>query len=202
VFPFEDKEERQDICVETEIVAPFDDRPSQQKDNVPDDSVPEDSVPKDNVPEVDVPEIDVPQIDVPQIDAPKDSARQPELKSRAEEVLAQEGPLKSRNQESGSENARQKQNYSGRIAEAKEREKSSSWWKGGGQTILRFFAKILGKRVGMAKGPTERVIANGKVRIKDASRTGRSHNGHKRGTAEGIRLRRVSNGYIVTHVNR
>jgi hypothetical protein len=180
-FRFEDKEERQDICVETEMLAPFDDRPWQQKDNVPVDNVPEDSV--------------------PEIDAPKDSARQSELELWAEEMLAQKGSLKSWNQ-SDSENMEEKQNYSDRITEAKEREKSSSWWRGSGQTILRFFAKILGKRVGMAKGPTERVIPNGKMRIKDVSRTGRSRNGHKRGTADGIRLRRVSNGYIVTHVNR
>jgi len=167
-FRFEDKKERQDICVETEMHAPSDDHPPQQ----------------DNVSE--------------EIDAP-DSAKS-ELEAQAEKTPVQLEELLRSWDQSSTENVGQR--YGERIAEAN-REKSSSWWKDSGQTILRFFAKILGKRVSMtANRPTECVIPNGKMRIKNASKNGRSRHGHKRVTAEGIRLRRVSNGYIATHANR
>lgn len=99
----------------------------------------------------------------------------------------------------------QKQNHDSCVEEAEEEEKKNgNWWKNGGQTILQFFAKILGKRGGMnAKGGVaDRVLPGGKQRVKRVSRGGRSHNGHRRGVDGGIRLKRVNNGYIVNHVCR
>lgn len=99
-----------------------------------------------------------------------------------------------------------KQNCGDRVVELEE-EKCSSWWKDGGQTILQFFARILSKRAGMgAKGPTDRVLPTGEQhskRVKRVSRGNKSHNRHRRVAAdEGIRLKRVSNGYIANHVYR
>ncbi|KAL0122707.1 hypothetical protein PUN28_007416 [Cardiocondyla obscurior] len=85
-------------------------------------------------------------------------------------------------------------------------EKCGSWWKEGGQTILQFFAKILGKRDGIGvRGPTGYILPTGKQpgkRVKRVSRGGKSHNGCRRDVDRGIRLKRVDNGYIANHVHR
>lgn len=95
--------------------------------------------------------------------------------------------------------------------DATETEKcGGSWWKDGGQTILQFFAKILGKRGGMtAKGATDRASPNGNKRhsdtehVKRVSRGDRSRNARARvGVDAGTHLKRVSNGYIASHVYR
>ncbi|XP_020280098.1 uncharacterized protein LOC109852918 isoform X2 [Pseudomyrmex gracilis] len=96
------------------------------------------------------------------------------------------------------------QNHVGKKIEEGEK-KGNNWWRDGGQTILQFFAKILGKRGGMCAkgGMTDRVLPGGKQqRVKRVSRGGGSHNGHIRDVDRGIRLRRVNNGYIVNHVCR
>lgn len=95
------------------------------------------------------------------------------------------------------------QNCGNHAVETEKQEKTANWWKDSGQTILQFFSKILGRRGGMAaKGATHpRVLPIGK-RVRRASRDGRSHNRHRRGIDEGIRLRRVSNGYIATQTYR
>lgn len=99
-----------------------------------------------------------------------------------------------------------KQYCGDRVVEIEEDEKCGSWWRDGGQTILQFFAKILGKRGGIgAKGPTGYVLPTGiqpGKRVKRVSRGGRGHNGCRRDVDKGIRLKRVDNGYIVDHVYR
>ncbi|KYN37167.1 hypothetical protein ALC56_08958 [Trachymyrmex septentrionalis] len=102
-----------------------------------------------------------------------------------------------------------KQNCGDRVVELmEEEEKCNSWWKDSGQTILQFFAKILGKRGGIAaKGATGYVLPTGKQprkRVKRVSRDGKGHNGCGR-DVDGIRLKRVNNGYIgyiANHVYR
>ncbi|KYM99190.1 hypothetical protein ALC62_10159 [Cyphomyrmex costatus] len=93
-----------------------------------------------------------------------------------------------------------KQNCGDRVVELQEEKKRNSWWKDGGQTILQFFAKILGKRGGIgAKGATGYVLPTGKQlgkRVKRVSRGGKGHNGCGRDVDGGIRLKRVNNGYI------
>ncbi|XP_018316002.1 uncharacterized protein [Mycetomoellerius zeteki] len=100
-------------------------------------------------------------------------------------------------------------NCGDRIVELTEEEKCNSWWKNGGQTILQFFAKILGKRGGIgAKGATGYVLPTDKQpckRVKRVSRDGEGHNGCGRDVDGGIRLKRVNNGYIgyiANHVYR
>lgn len=92
------------------------------------------------------------------------------------------------------------------IVEIEAEEKCGSWWKGGGQTILQFFAKILGKRGGIgARGPTGYVLPTDKQpgkRVKRVSRGSKGHNGCRRDVDKGIRLKRVDNGYIVHQVYR
>lgn len=92
------------------------------------------------------------------------------------------------------------------IVEVAEEEKCNSWWKDGGQTILQFFAKILGKRGGIgARGPTGYVLPTDKQpgkRVKRVSRGGKGHNGCRRDIDKGIRLKRVDNGYIVNQIYR
>ncbi|XP_018399225.1 PREDICTED: uncharacterized protein LOC108776960 [Cyphomyrmex costatus] len=102
-----------------------------------------------------------------------------------------------------------KQNCGDRVVELQEEKKRNSWWKDGGQTILQFFAKILGKRGGIgAKGATGYVLPTGKQlgkRVKRVSRGGKGHNGCGRDVDGGIRLKRVNNGYIgyiANHVYR
>ncbi|XP_067208157.1 uncharacterized protein [Linepithema humile] len=94
-----------------------------------------------------------------------------------------------------------------RDDEAKEKEKCSSWWKDGGQTVLQFFAKILGKRGGMGtKGPTDHVLPidkRSRKRVERVSRDGQGHNRQRRGADGGsIRLKRVNNGYIADYTCR
>ncbi|KYN22181.1 hypothetical protein ALC57_05458 [Trachymyrmex cornetzi] len=92
-----------------------------------------------------------------------------------------------------------KQNCGDRVVEFTE-EKCNSWWKDSGQTILHFFAKILGKRGGIgAKGATGYVLPTGKQpckRVKRVSRDGKGYNGCGRDVDGSIRLKRVNNGYI------
>lgn len=91
------------------------------------------------------------------------------------------------------------------CVEIEAEEKCGSWWKDGGQTILQFFATILGKRGGIgARGPTG-VLPTDKQpgkRVKRVSRGGKGHNGCRRDVDKGIRLKRVDNGYIANHVYR
>ncbi|XP_018360216.1 PREDICTED: uncharacterized protein LOC108759336 [Trachymyrmex cornetzi] len=101
-----------------------------------------------------------------------------------------------------------KQNCGDRVVEFTE-EKCNSWWKDSGQTILHFFAKILGKRGGIgAKGATGYVLPTGKQpckRVKRVSRDGKGYNGCGRDVDGSIRLKRVNNGYIgyiANHVYR
>ncbi|EGI60622.1 hypothetical protein G5I_11182 [Acromyrmex echinatior] len=90
-------------------------------------------------------------------------------------------------------------NCGDRVVELTEEKKCNSWWKDSGQTILQFFAKILGKRGGIgAKGATGYVLPTGKQpckRVKRVSRDGKGHNGCGK-DVDGIRLKRVNNGYI------
>ncbi|EZA61353.1 hypothetical protein X777_12060 [Ooceraea biroi] len=169
----QNQEERQDVCVETEVTAPSSNRPSltQQEDVAA--IISEDS---------------------------KKTVELPQIEDDREEPVKEMASEKSWEQTKRScESVDRKQNCGDRVIETEEREKCGNWWKDSGQTILQFFAKILGKRTGMAaKGPTDRVLPTGK-RVKRASRDGRSHNRHRRGIDGGIRLRRVSNGYIATH---
>lgn len=99
-----------------------------------------------------------------------------------------------------------KRNCGDRAVEIEKEEKCSSWWKDGGQTILQFFAKILGKRGGIGtRGPTVYVLPTGEQpgkRVKRVSRGGKGHNGCRRDVDGGIRLKRVDNGYIANHIYR
>jgi len=177
---FEDKEEHQDICVETEVIELSNDSSSlTRQEDVP--SI----VPNDSEKFVEFPQIEDDRREVVR-KVVRDSQ---ELRSQVE-----------RNCKS----ADWKQNRSNRVIEIVEEEKCGSWWKDSGQTILQFFAKILGKRGGIgAKGPTGYVLPTGKQpgkRVKRVSRGDGGHNGC--GRDGGIRLKRVDNGYIANHVYR
>lgn len=171
-----------DICLETEIIEPSSDPPSStQQEHIP-------TIIRNNSGK----STEFPQEDV------DDQCRQ-----IVREIARNE---KLRNHVKRScESVDRKQNCGDRIVETKRKEErcSSSWWKDGGQTILHFFAKILGKRVGMdPKGTVDRVSPIGK-RVKRVSRDGKNHNGHRRGIDGGVRLKRVNDGYIVpSHIYR
>lgn len=175
---FEDKEGRQDICLETEVIEPSSDLPfSTQQEDVP---------------------------TIIQND-PGKSKKSPQEKNdqcRQTEIMRNEklqGHV-----ECSYENVDRKQNCGDRVVEVEKKEdRCSSWWKDGGQTILHFFAKILGKRVGVdAKGPADRVSPINK-HVKRVSRGDKNHNRHRRGIDGGVSLKRVNNGYIVpNHVHR
>ncbi|XP_011689916.1 PREDICTED: uncharacterized protein LOC105451256 isoform X2 [Wasmannia auropunctata] len=187
----QNKEGRQDICVETEAIELSDDPSSlTRREDVP-------SVPNDFEKFAEFPQAEEDRREtVRKVDSQ-------ELRSRVEHNC---------------ESVDRKQNCGDRvvqIAEVEEKEKEKeereekcgSWWKNGGQTILQFFAKILGKRgeIG-AKGPTGYVLPTGKQqpgkRVKRVSRDGKGHNGCGRDVDGGIRLKRVDNGYIANHVYR
>lgn len=164
IYPyFEDKEGRQDICIETEVIEPFSDPPllTQQDFGKSTEFLQEeDDQCRQTVREI---------------------VRNEKLRGHVE-----------RSCESI------KQNCGDRFIEIEKEESSrcSSWWKDGGQTILHFFAKILGKHVGMDnKGPADHISPIGK-HVKRISRDGKNHNKHRRGIDGGTRLKRVDNGYL------
>lgn len=174
---FEDREGCRDICLETEVIEPSSDPPpSTQQEDVPtiirNDSGKSTEFPQENADD---------QQTVREI------ARNEKLRGHVERSC---------------ESVDRKQNCGDRVEIERKEEKCSSWWKDGRQTILHFFAKILGKRVGMgAKGPAD-ISPIGK-RVKSVSRGGKNHNGHRRDINGGVRLKRVDNGYIVpSHVYR
>ncbi|XP_072755274.1 uncharacterized protein [Anoplolepis gracilipes] len=107
-------------------------------------------------------------------------------------------------EERGHESVDRKQNCGDRVIKIEKEKRCNSWWKDGRQTILHFFAKILGKRVSVEidtnnKRSMDRVSPVGK-RVKRVSRGGKNQN---RKGIKGIRLKRVDNDYIVTnHVHR
>lgn len=171
---FEDKEGRQDICIETEVIEPFSDPPPLTQ-----------------------------QEDVPTI-IQNDFGKSTEFLQEEDDQCRQTVCEIMRNEklrghvEHSCESVDRKQNCGDRFIEIEKEESSrcSSWWKDGGQTILHFFAKILGKHVGMdTKGPADHISPIGK-RVKRISRDGKNHNRHRRGIDGGIRLKRVDNGYL------
>jgi len=175
---FEDKEGHQDICLETELIeSPSDLLFSTQQE------------------------------DVPTI-IQNDSGKSTKFPQEENDQCQQRGIVRNDtlrgHVERSYESVDRKQSCDDRIVEVeKKEERCSSWWKDGGQTILHFFAKILGKRAGMdAKGPADRVSPISK-HVKHVSRGDKNHNKHRRGIDGGIRLKRVNNGYIVpNHVYR
>lgn len=178
---FEDKEGHQDICIETEAIE-VSNNPSfltWHEDSL--SMVPNDS---------------------------EKFAEFPQVEDDRREIIWNSQEL--RNQvERNCKSVDRKQNCGDRIVELTEEEKCNSWWKNGGQTILQFFAKILGKRGGIgAKGATGYVLPTDKQpckRVKRVSRDGEGHNGCGRDVDGGIRLKRVNNGYIgyiANHVYR
>jgi len=178
----EAKEEHQDICVETEVIELSNDPSSLTR-----------------------------QEDVPSV-VPNDSekfAEFPQTEDDRREVVRKvvRDSQELRSQvERNCKSVDWRQNRGNRAIEIVEEEKCGSWWKDSGQTILQFFAKILGKRGGIgAKGPTGYVLPTGKQpgkRVKRVSRGDRGHNGCGRDVDGGIRLKRVDNGYIANHVYR
>lgn len=180
---FQDKEGCQDICLETDVIEPSSGPPlSTQQESVP-TIIQNDS-----------------RKSIEFLQEEDDQCRQTVREIVCNEKLR--GHV-----ERSCENVDRKQNCGDRVIEIEKEEESSrcsSWWKDGGQTILHFFAKILGKHVGMnTKGPTDRISPIGK-RIKRVSRDGKNHNRHRRGIDGSIRLKRVDNdNYIVpNHVYR
>jgi len=180
----EDKAERQDICVETETIELLNDQSSlTRREDVP--SI----VWNDSEKFAEFPHAENDRRETVR----KDARNSQELRGEVEE-------------RSCSRSADRKRNCGDRVVEIEEEEKCGSWWKDGGQTILQFFAKILGKRGGIgARGPTGYVLPTGKQpgkRVKRVSRGGKGHNGCRRDVDRGIRLKRVDNGYIANHVYR
>lgn len=172
---FKDKKGCQDICVETEVIEP----PGNLRSSTEQEDVP-----------------------ALRLNDSKKSAKFPQVDDiRRETVRKMVRNEKLRGQvERSCKNVDRKQNCGDRIVEAEEKEKCSSWWKNGGQTVLHFFAKILGKRGETGtKGPTDHVLPIGKQsrkRVKRVSRDGQGHNRRKRDADGSIRLKRVNNGYI------
>lgn len=149
--------------------------------------------------------------------APGDSERtiespraQGEHQGNTRETVCKEKLRGDRLAECGRKSADRKQHYGDRSTVGTKGEKrGGSWWKDGGKTILQFFAKILGKRGGMgAKEATNRVPPSGNKRhgqhVKRVSRDDGSRSKARRRTAvdAGVRLKRVSNGYIAIHAYR
>lgn len=171
----EDKEGRQDICVETEAIELSNDPSSLMR-----------------------------QEDVPPIDSEKlvKLSQAEESKNRRKIVrkVVRDSQKLQGQVERSCKSADRKRNCGDRVVEIVEKEKRGSWWKDGGQTILQFFVKILGKRgrIG-AKGPTGYVLPTGK---QPDERVSRGRKGCGRDVDGGIRLKRVENGYIANHVYR
>lgn len=174
-----DKEGRQDICVETETI------------ELP------------NVPSFSTQREDVPSI------VRNDSEKFEEFphaeddrRETVRKVVHNSQELR-RQVERRCKSIDRKRNCGDRVVEIEKDEKCGNWWKDGGQTILQFFAKILGKRGGIgARGPTGYVLPTGKQSGKRVSRGGKGHNGCRRDVDRGIRLKRVDNGYIANHIYR
>jgi len=178
---FEVKEGRQDICIETEAIKVSNNSSflTWQDDNLS-------MVPNDFKELADFPQVED--------DRPETIWNSEELRNQVE-----------RNCKS----VDRKQNCSDRVVELTKEEKCNSWWKDSGQTILQFFAKILGKRGGIGtKGATSYVLPTDNQpckRVKHVSRDGKGHNRCGRDADGGIRLKRVNNGYIgyiANHVYR
>lgn len=173
---FEDKKGRRDICLETEVIEPSSDLPfSTQQEDVP---------------------------TIIQNDSGNTRFLQEENDQCRQTGIVHNEKLRG-HVERSYESVDRKQNCGDRIVEVEKKERCSSWWKDGGQTILHFFAKILGKHAGMdAKGPVDRVSPISK-HVKRASRGDKNHNRHRRDIDGGVRLKRVNNGYIApNHVHR
>ena len=169
---FEVKEGRQDICIETEAIKVSNNSSflTWQDDNLS-------MVPNDFKELADFPQVED--------DRPETIWNSEELRNQVE-----------RNCKS----VDRKQNCSDRVVELTKEEKCNSWWKDSGQTILQFFAKILGKRGGIGtKGATSYVLPTDNQpckRVKHVSRDDKGHNRCGRDADGGIRLKRVNNGYI------
>lgn len=134
----------------------------------------------------------------PQVEDGRENSHQETVREHSEKLQGQV-------RDEGCKIVDQKRSRDNRVGKIEKGEKKgNNWWRDGGQTILQFFAKILGKRGGTsAKGMTDRVLPGGKQRVKRVSRGGRSHNGRRRDVDRGgVRLKRVNNGYIVNHVCR
>ncbi|TGZ37399.1 Uncharacterized protein DBV15_08076 [Temnothorax longispinosus] len=180
----QNKEGRQDICVETETIGLLNDSSSlTRREDVP--SIVQDDSEK-----------------FAEFPHAEDDRRE-----TVQKVVCNSQELR-RQVERGCKSVDRKRSCGDRVVEIEEEEEKcgSSWWRDGGQTILQFFAKILGKRGGIgARGPAGYVLPTGKQpgkRVKRVSRGGKGHNGCRRDVDRGIRLKRVDNGYIANHVYR
>lgn len=175
------KKGRQDICVETEAIELSND--------------PSSLIRQEDVPSIDSEKL----VKLPQAEESKNHRKIVRKVVRDSQKL--QGQV-----ERSCKSVDRKRNCGDRVVEIVEKETRGSWWKDGGQTILRFFAKIPGKRgrIG-AKGPTGYVLPIGKQpgeRVKRVSRGRKGHNECGRDVDGGIRLKRVENGYIANHVYR
>lgn len=176
------EEKRRDVCVETEEIvrAPAEESPCPTKER------------QDDVAAT-LPDEDSER----PTEAPRNQGGRREI---ARETVRRE---KLRGNRAGRKSVDRKQHCGDRVEDEK---RGGSWWKDGGQTILQFFAKILGKRVGMgAEGATDRgVSAGGNKRLRErgvGQRVSRGDESRGRaGLDAGARLKRV--GYIANHAHR